>query len=142
MPKLFKRDRASYLRSYHKKYKILNKDKIQEAQKKYREKNESRLRIKRREYYEKNKDLCIQRAKARIRCDVCNIEMNYNSQFFHKRSNRHMKALSERRPEGVSEAGGMLRIGRPEGVSLRTPQRCNFKRVMCWNPDGTVKWLV
>jgi hypothetical protein len=81
-----------------------------ENQKKYRERNKSRLRLGRKNYYDRNRDACIERGKAKIRCDICNIKMNYNSQFLHRKSQKHLKALSKIQKDNVRETTVLEKI--------------------------------
>lgn len=75
---------------YQKQYRELNKDKIKEYKKQYRELNKNKLK----QYYKNNKDKFKQYNGQKVKCEICNCEVNKNSISRHKKSKKHLNNVN------------------------------------------------
>jgi len=94
--KKYRIDNKEKIKIYHKEYRIDNKKQIKEKDKKYYENNKEEINKKHKKYYENNKEKISKKAKEKykekykekIKCDLCNAEVNKSSLLRHKKTKK------------------------------------------------------
>jgi len=79
---------------YKKKYYEEHKEDISIKERKRREENKEEILIKERKRREENKEEHNELFREKIRCEICDIEINRSSLWRHKKSQKHLKNLS------------------------------------------------